>query len=69
MSTFADQQPAEVCNEEEERVCQWRFEQFLTLGFGEEDASRLSESNVDLNRARSLIRAGCPHSLAHKILI
>jgi hypothetical protein len=69
MSTFADQQPAEVFNEEEERVSQWRFEQFLTLGFGEEDASLLSESEVDLNRARSLIRAGCPHSLAHKILI
>jgi hypothetical protein len=70
MSTFAEHQPTGVSVEDEERVSIWRFEQFLTVGFGEEDASvLLSESEVDLNRARSLIRAGCPHTLAHKILI
>jgi hypothetical protein len=68
VSTFAEHHPTEVRIEEEERVSCWRFEQFLQLGFGEQDACLLSDSDVDLNRARSLIRAGCPHNLAPKIL-
>jgi hypothetical protein len=67
VSTFAEQHPTDVVVEEEERVSCWRFEQFLQLGFAEADACLLSESAVDLNRARSLIGAGCPHNLALKI--
>ena len=68
MSTFAEHQPADISVMEEERVSLWRFEQFLTLGFSESDACLLSESEVDLNRARSLISTGCPPNLALKIL-
>jgi hypothetical protein len=69
VSTFAEDHPTDVVIEEEECVSCWRFDQFLQLRFGEEDACLLSESDVDLNRARSLITSGCPHSLALKILI
>jgi hypothetical protein len=69
MSTFAEHHPADVGVEEEERVSRWRFEQFRSLGLGEEDACVLSESDVDLNRARSLITAGCPLDLALEILV
>jgi hypothetical protein len=69
VSTFAERHPTDVVIEEEERVSCWRFEQFLQLGFGEEDACLLSESEVDLNRARSLISAGCPHGFALKIVL
>jgi len=69
MATFAEQQPAELALTNQELVSLWRFDQFHQLGFDEEDACLLSESDVDLNRARSLISAGCRHSLALKILI
>ncbi len=73
MSTFADHHRAEIEIEieieEDERVSRWRHSQFRTLGFGEEDARLLSESDVDLNQARFLISAGCPLNLALKILI
>ena len=69
MSTFADHHPEEIEIEEDERVSCWRHSQFRTLGYGEEDARLLSESAVGLNRARSLISAGCPLNLALKILI
>ncbi len=69
MSTFAEHHPADVGVEEEERVSRWRFEQFRSLGLREEDACVLSESDVDLNRARSLITAGCPLDLALEILV
>ncbi|HEY8766988.1 MAG TPA: hypothetical protein VIP09_06965 [Dehalococcoidia bacterium] len=39
------------------------------VGFGEEDACLLAESDADLNRARSLVAAGCPHTVARQILI
>jgi hypothetical protein len=68
MSTFAEHHPADV-RVEEERVSRWRFEQFRSLGLDEENACLLSESDVDLNRARSLITAGCPLDLALRILV
>ena len=69
MSTFADHQQAGIEIEEDERVSRWRHDQFRSLGFGEEDACLLSESEVDLHRARSLISAGCPVNLALNILL
>ena len=69
MSTFAEHHPTDVQVEEEERVSRWRFEQFQSLGLNEEEACLLSESDVDLNRARSLITAGCPLDLALRILV
>ena len=69
MTTFAEQYQTELAVTEEERVSRWRFEQFHQLGFGAEGAYLLSESDVDLNRARSLITSECPPNLALKILI
>ena len=69
MTTFAEQHPEELQVEEEQCVSRWRFEQFHQLGFDQQDAWLLSESHVDLNQARSLIAAGCPSTLALKILV
>ena len=69
MSTFTEYQPTEASVEEEERVWQWRFEQFLTLGFDDAHACLLAESDADLNRARSLASVGCPLTVALQILI
>jgi hypothetical protein len=69
MSTFAEHQPADVSVMEDERVSLWRLEQFLTLGFDDEHACQLAESDADLNRARSLAAAGCPGRVAIQILI
>ena len=69
MSTFAEHQPSDLAITQEELVAIWRYDQFHQIGFSDEDAYLLAESDVDLNRARSLITSGCPHSLALKILI
>lgn len=55
--------------EEEERVWCWPLEQFHELGFDDEHAYQLAESDAVLNRARSLASAGCPHTVALQILI
>lgn len=49
-------------------VLLWRHEQFLDLGYGEY-AWTLARAPVDLGRARSLHKAGCPASLALRILL
>ncbi len=69
MTTFAEQEQLDLTVTEEELVSLWRFDQFLTLGFGEEQACALAESDADLNRARSLIAVGCPLPVALQILI
>jgi hypothetical protein len=70
MSTFAGQYPLhEEFDAEDESVARWRFGQFCSLGFGDEEAWLLAASDVDLHRARSLVAAGCPLYLALRILI
>ncbi len=69
MTTFAEQEQPDLAVAEEELVSQWRFDQFLTLGFSIEHASLLAESDADLNRARSLVAVGCPLPVALQILI
>lgn len=66
---FTDDQPTAVFAEEEERVWCWRFEQFHQLGFDEQHACLLAESDADLNRARSLAAVGCPLTVALQILV
>lgn len=68
MTTFAEQQ-ADLALTEEELVSQWRFDQFLTLGFDVEYASVLAESDADLSRARSLVAVGCPLTAVVQILV
>jgi hypothetical protein len=67
--TTSTEHPTEVVAEAHERVWCWRFEQFLAIGFDEQDACLLAESDADLNRARSLVATGCPLTLALQILI
>jgi hypothetical protein len=68
VTTSAEQQTVPTVTEEE-LVSQWRFDQFEQLGFNEEDACLLAESDADLNRARSLVATGCPLTVALQILI
>ncbi len=54
---------------EDQRVISWRLEQFLLLGFGEEEAWMLVDSGADLQLTRSLVGAGCPLHLALRIVL
>jgi hypothetical protein len=54
---------------EDQRVVGWRFEQFRSLGFGDEDSWMLVDSGADLQLTRSLVGAGCPLHLALRIVV
>lgn len=55
---------------EEERVLDWRREQLRTLGFDDCQADLLAFSpEVELARVRTLLRAGCDHVTAMRILL
>lgn len=69
MTTFAEQPQLDLAVTEEELVSLWRFDQFHQLGFNEEEACLLAESDADLNRARTLIAVRCPLPVALQILI
>ena len=73
MSTFAEQHESEeeelAVEVEEDRVARWRFDQFRTLGFDNDDAFLLALSPVDLQSARTLIAEGCSVNLALRILL
>jgi hypothetical protein len=48
----------------------WRLEQLIRAGYEAEDALQLAvRTEVDLHRAVSLLRAGCPPKTALRILI
>jgi hypothetical protein len=61
--------PAYELSLEDQRVVGWRFEQFRSLGFGDEDSWMLVDSGADLQLTRSLIGAGCPLHLALRIVV
>jgi hypothetical protein len=53
-----------------ERIEQWRSEELERAGFSVRDAARLAaRHDVDLHAAVDLVRGGCPHDLALKILL
>jgi len=54
---------------EDRRVVGWRYDQFRSLGFGDEDCWLLVDSGADLQLTRSLIGAGCPLHLALRIVV
>lgn len=54
---------------EDQRVVGWRYDQFRSLGFGDEDCWLLVESGADLQLTRSLVGAGCPLHLALRIVV
>ena len=52
-----------------DRVQEWREKGLTRAGYGIVDAMRLAANrDVDLHLAVQLIRAGCPHSTAIRIL-
>jgi hypothetical protein len=61
----------ELTNEslEEQRVLQWRLEQFARLGFSQPLAATMTASPVDLAAARKIVAAGCPLETAARILL
>ena len=67
--TISTEPATEFVAEAAERVWCWRFEQFVSLGFDDENACLLAESDADLHRARSLAAVGCPLSVALQILV
>jgi hypothetical protein len=68
MSTYAVHQPTRSADEAD-RVSEWRYEQFLRLGFNKGQAWELAGSNADLQSSRTLIAVGCSHHLAMRILL
>jgi hypothetical protein len=69
MSTAEQHPPHEEFSFEDRRVIDWRFDQFRSLGFGEEDAWLLEGSGADLHYVRLLVGAGCPTHLALRIVL
>jgi hypothetical protein len=55
---------------EEERVLHWRVEELERAGYAAEDVLVIAlDSSVDLHVAVDLIRRGCPHDVALRILL
>ena len=63
----ADDKPAlEI---ETGEVRRWRHEQFVRLGFSDQHALRLADSDADLGQARYLVECGCTLTLLLRILL
>ena len=54
---------------EDQRVVGWRYDQFRSLGFGDEECWLLVDSGADLQLTRSLVGSGCPLHLALRIVV
>lgn len=55
---------------EADRVESWRLGELLTAGYPLEHAERIAaRDDIDLHQAEQLIREGCPHELAARILL
>lgn len=54
---------------EDTRVFHWRIDQFTKLGFSEEMAWILADSDAELSRSRALVAAGCPLDLVARIML
>ena len=61
---------AEKVERRESEVLRWRFEELRRAGFPTEDALAVaSNGQVDLHLATRLLRDGCPHETALRILL
>lgn len=69
MGQKVDERLAGAVNVESVRVRRWRRNQLYDLGFPLADARKLADAPVDLGDARRLIRSGCPHPTAVRILL
>jgi hypothetical protein len=68
MTSILIDEALETVDSEEHMVRSWRREQFGHLGFDPVISRLLAESPADLGLARRLRAAGCPVSLAFRIL-
>lgn len=50
------------------RVENWKFEQFVKLGFDAYTAKELVDEKIDYHLAALIVEGGCPIDLAEKIL-
>ena len=69
MSAAELPRPTDQLSAEDRRVAGWRYDQFRSLGFGDEDCWLLVDSGADLQLTRSLVGAGCPLHLALRIVV
>jgi hypothetical protein len=68
MTSIVIEEPLDGIDSEDVMVQLWRREQFGRLGFDTVISRLLAESPADLGLARRLNGAGCPVSLAFRIL-
>jgi hypothetical protein len=68
MTSILIEEPLDGIDSEDVMVQLWRREQFGRLGFDTVISRLLAESPADLGLARRLTGAGCPVSLAFRIL-
>ncbi|MGH3066428.1 MAG: hypothetical protein ACRDOF_09020 [Gaiellaceae bacterium] len=69
MSTAEQHPQHEELSQEDRRVIDWRFDQFRSLGFGEQDSWLLAGADADLHLVRTLVGAGCPQHLVLGIVL
>jgi hypothetical protein len=62
-------QEAGLLQQKPEEVWRWRLEQFVVLGFTDEQAMLLARSDADLSQARYLRSSGCSGTLTVSILL
>ena len=55
---------------ENDEVRRWRFDELLRAGYDDDDAMELAfHVDIDLHWATSLVRRGCPSSIAVQIAL
>jgi hypothetical protein len=55
---------------EEQQVMQWRIEELERAGYTPEDVIVMAlDASIDLHVAVDLVRRGCPHDVALRILL
>jgi hypothetical protein len=62
-------QITETPQDEQAKVESWRLHVLLEAGFSLPLAEKLAHSNADLHRAVEMVRDGCDHETAAKILL
>jgi len=55
---------------EDDQVMQWRIEELERAGYAPEDVIVMAvDASIDLHVAVDLVRRGCPHGVALRILL
>ena len=70
MESLLEEITADVYNEQEAIVLEWRIDTLMRAGYGAEAAFDLAFSkDVDLHAAVGLVKRGCPPATALRILL